>query len=632
MTAIRADKHRKLNIIIYTTIPRMKRLALVILLFFAALTQAAPKRATITTALNSTALQPGQQAVVAVIVDIAPGFHAQSHTPSAPNYIKFQIQPQDTGEVQWHDPIYPAGKSQFYADLGELNVYSGHVVVYIPIEVKPDAHPADITLQGKAVYQICDDRVCYAPEHRDFTLETKIVPAGVAVQPSNGEIFRDFDPRIFSKISTKVAKPPTAVAPVNIDLFGHQFVLAETAYWIAFPLAFVVGLIFNLMPCVLPVLPLKAVGFYEVARHNRARSLLLGTIFSIGLIGAFAGLALLVVVFRTITWGQQFSSPWFVAIIVTILVGFALAQFGVFSVVLPTKIYSFAPSHETYTGNFLFGIFTAVLSTPCTAPMFVGLLAWATRQPSWVGVTSIMTVGLGMASPYWILSALPEVARRMPRTGPWANLLKQMMGFLLLAVAVYFAGGKLLAGRQFIWAVFAVVAAASVFLVVRTSQITKGFIYIAAAAIVALLMGGVTLGFALRVSGFGHSQQAELIRWMPYTPEVADAGRHTGKIVIVEFTANWCANCLALEATVFHDPQIAKAFDKYNVLALRADLTEESAPGWQLLKQLNPAGGIPLTAIYPANTVEPIELSSVYSSQNLLDAIDKASRTALVQK
>src|SRR6202000_2870242 len=110
----------------------------------------------------------------------------------------------------------------------------------------------------------------------------------------------------------------------------------------------------------------------------------------------------------------------------------------------------------TYSGNFLFGGLTAILSTPCTAPLFPGLLAWAAAQNSkWIGVFMLTMVGVGMAAPYLVLSAVPELARKFPRTGPWSEVVKQMLGFMVLAVAVFIAGQRVLAGRQF-WGVFAV--------------------------------------------------------------------------------------------------------------------------------------------------------------------------------
>src|SRR5439155_23644025 len=235
--------------------------------------------------------------------------------------------------------------------------------------------------------------------------------------------------------------------------------------------------------------PLKALGFYEVSQHNRAKSVLLGAVFSAGLIASFALLGLFVVGLKgteyQLNWGELFTKTWFRASIVTILVVMAVGTFGVFSVNVPTSVYRFTPRHDTYVGNFLFGILTAALSTPCTFGMFVGLLTWALAQPSrFVGGSLLTMVGVGMAFPYLVLSAFPELARRFPRTGPWAELVKQMMGFLLLGTAVYFARPFIeklvrpsqnnhLASDVFWWTLFGVVAVAGVYLLVRTMKFAK---------------------------------------------------------------------------------------------------------------------------------------------------------------
>ena len=226
-------------------------------------------------------------------------------------------------------------------------------------------------------------------------------------------------------------------------------------------MAFLAGIIFNAVPCVLPVLPLKAIGFYEVSQHNRAKCIAFGAVFSLGLIASFAALAMVIVVYKAVSWGEIYSYAWFNIAIVSILLIMAIGTFGVFNVNLPTGIYNITPRHDTFFGNFLFGILTAVLSTPCTFGLFVGLLAWAVSQPALIGVTLVMTVGAGMAFPYFLLSAFPGVARKLPRTGPWSELVKQLMAFLLLGSAVYFARRFMqpyIGADGFWWTMFGVAA------------------------------------------------------------------------------------------------------------------------------------------------------------------------------
>jgi thiol:disulfide interchange protein DsbD len=588
-----------------------------------ALPASAASTATYSAQLDTSALPQGQTAVVAVVVDIMPGLHAQSHTPLAGtgvNYIKFEVDPDPNPNIDFLPSIYPAPKVMDFPSLGPQSVYTGRVIVFIPLRVNTGAAVGQITLSGKLTWQACNTQVCFAPSMRQpFSIATQIVPPDAVVTPRNSSLFADFDPRVFSSGVLPAAASPVP-AGTTIDFFGRTFELGSSNAALALAIALVVGVLFNLMPCVLPVVPLKAIGFFEVSRHNRGRCLMLGAVFSLGVITVFAILAALIVALRAslhFSWGEQFKYGWFVWTIVAILVVMSLGMFGLFEVTVPSAVYKLAPSHESVWGNFVFGILAAILSTPCTAPMFAGLLAWATAQPVYLGFTTVVTVGVGMALPYLILSAFPNLARSVPRTGPWSAVLKQMMGFLLLAVAVYFAGGRLATSRDFFWAVFAVIVAAMIFLVVRTWQLSRRPWPILASIATAVLVVWVSLAIVFRLMGG--------LAWQIYSDRAFADALASGRPVLVEFTANWCPNCLSIEASVFHDPRTAAALNQYHVVLLRADLTSEDAPGWNKVNQLNPGGGIPLTAIYPPHGDRPDKLTSLYTTGNLIDALDRAA-------
>jgi len=440
----------------------------------------------------------------------------------------------------------------------------------------------------------------------EFSLPVHVVAAGSAMNAVSPELFAGYHP-------TAAIGPPIISTDTAIDFLGHRFVLPGNSYLLAMSIALLVGVIFNLMPCVLPVLPLKAIGFFEVSRHNRLRCFQLGVVFSLGVISIFIVLGMLIVLLRGFSWGQQFAYGWFVWPLVAILVAMAAGMFGLFDVSLPQGVYFITPRHDTFSGNFLFGILTAILSTPCTAPMFAGLIAWSLKQPPSLGLIAITAVGVGMALPYLLLSAFPGLARWVPRSGRWSGLLKQMMGFLVLAVAVYLAGGKISSDKIFFWAVFAVIVVAMFFMVIRTIQLGGKPIAVALVGVLAVAPVG---GSYLLVERF----QSELV-WQSYSPTAFATAEKSGKPVIVEFTANWCPNCLAVEATVYHDPQIITALHDRQVVLIRADLTNNDRDKWDVVNRLNPGGGIPLTAIYLPGKTDPVKFTSLYTADNLLKVL-----------
>jgi thiol:disulfide interchange protein DsbD len=567
--------------------------------------QGAPQAQVRATVADSSIAQ-GERGDLAVVIDIPAGYHAQSNTPSSGNYIKLEVLPAAQEGVEFGSPDYPRGEDQEYPLLGKLNVYTGTITVNVPFVMAGDAEMGQRTIRGKVRYQLCDDKACYFPENQPFEAQLTI---------------------------TQGTGSAVAALPATI---GGNPAGADWSIWTAFGAAFVAGLLFNVMPCVLPVLPLKAIGFYEVSQHRRGRSFMLGVVFSVGLIAIFAVLAMLVLVLRVISWGELFSRAWFIWPMVALLAVMGLGLLGAFTVSLPTAAYRFSPRHDTFGGNFFWGALTAILATPCTAPLLPALLLWAASHPAIVGVPAMLMVGVGMASPYLILSAFPDAARRFPRSGPWAELFKQMMGFLLLVAAMYFGAGRAIHGPGFWWLVSATVAVAGFYLMARTVQLTRSAGAVAISSVLAVAMIGASLWWTAKMTGLGRPMlsggegQVES-QWEAYTPERFERAKSEGKIVLVKFTANWCATCQYIEGTVYQDPQIWRALRRHEVVAFKADMTD-SELAKPLLLQLNPAGGIPLTAIYAPKLNGPIVLASVYGSDDLLRALDAAAGSPMVKQ
>ncbi|HUB23855.1 MAG TPA: cytochrome c biogenesis protein CcdA [Tepidisphaeraceae bacterium] len=609
--------------------------------------RAARSSADVSAALNVSALAQGKSAMLAVVVDVHEGLHAQSHTPLDPTLIAFELTTDANSALIFGSPVYPAPEIENYPALGQLSVYTGRVIFYVPVQVKGDAPTGPITLSGQLMFQACNSNSCFPPEQPKFSVDTTIVPADQAVTPANADLFANA-PAATQPAATQpspaatqpaASTSPPAQAAMNVgsgqttvSFFGHSIDLSHSSIFLAVCIAFLAGIIFNIVPCVLPVLPVKAVGFYEASQHSRARSLLLGFVFSIGLITVFAGLGMVVLLskllfHRQISWGEQFSYPWFVWTVAVVLGLLGFGMLGAFSARLPTSIYGLDFRHDTLSGNFLWGMLTAVLSTPCTAPLFPPVLGYALTLPVLTGFFLVTTVGAGMASPYLVLSAMPEVARRFPRTGAFAELVKQLMGFLMLGSSAFFVGVELLGEPNQWWLVYSVVAWGCLYMVVRTPTISKsaGPLYLSTGLAVAVMAGGLALVLHLTDAFPATSAEAiERVQWEPYSAEALDQARAQNKIVLVDFTANWCLNCKTVEATVYRDKRTIDALKRLGVVTLKADLTDHDAVGWPLLTELK-SDGIPYTAIYMPGSPQPIGLASIYTTDTLLKVLNGQS-------
>jgi thiol:disulfide interchange protein DsbD len=329
---------------------------------------------------------------------------------------------------------------------------------------------------------------------------------------------------------------------------------------------------------------------------------------------------------------QLFQQPLFTIGVGVVIGVMAIGMAGFFALRLPDWVYMVEAKHDSYAGSFGFGIMTAVLSTPCTAPLMGTAVAWATTQSPATILTVFAAVGMGMALPYLVLSAFPSLVDKMPRTGPASDLIKQVMGLLLLAAAAYFIGAGTAGlfvtppeppSHLYWWFVAVLGASAGGWLAWRTIALSRKFVN-------RIVFGGLGV-FILAVSVLiGVSQTTKgPIDWTYYTPERLAAAQQDGRVVVIDFTAEWCANCKTLETFVLNLPSVARELNADDVAAIKVDLTGNNEAGNALLKAANRVT-IPLLLVYGRDGSVVLNASD-YTPQQVIDAINAARATESVR-
>jgi thiol:disulfide interchange protein len=584
---------------------------------------------------------------LAVVIEHQPNWHSwpAKTTPDVlpPEIAEFAIRTEirlaDDVPPAWLRRVgptqYPVPKLGLVADPSggppvEVPLYSDQAVAFIPLTIAPDAPPGPQTLRVIVAYQACDDKVCLMPQRLTLEVPLTILPGTPADGTTRGStepaLFATFNPAAFAADATP------ASSAVDFNVFGWRFSIDPAgAGGLAalLGLAALGGLLLNFTPCVLPVIPIKILGLSQSA-GSPGRCLLLGAIMSAGVIAFWGGIGLAIAFisgFKAIS--TLFQTPWFSIGVGVFMLAMGAGMLGAFLINLPNWVYTIDPSRESAKGSFGFGIMTAVLSTPCTAPFMGAAAAWAATQKPPVTLATFASIGVGMAVPYLLLAANPKWLKLLPRSGPGSELLKQVMGLLILAVAAFFLGlglSALLAeppqpaSLVYWWVVGAIVAIACVWAFVQTLKLTRSPIRRGAVGLAAL---GVMLASGMLVTQLTDRGP---VRWVYYTPEKFEQARREGKVVVLDFTADWCLNCKAMEAAVLFQPEVAQRLNSDGVVPMKVDLTADNPPGREKLKSLDWVG-IPLLAVFGPGLAEPLKFDA-YTVPMVREALEQAARPA----
>jgi thiol:disulfide interchange protein DsbD len=413
------------------------------------------------------------------------------------------------------------------------------------------------------------------------------------------------------------------------------------------------GVIMNVMPCVLPVLALKAFSVVDHARHDAHKRRMHGFAYTAGTMSLFFVLATIAVIAKivlgkTLHWGMQFQNPHFMAFLIAVVFAFGLNSLGVFE--LTISVSGEHGDEDKLSGSFVNGLFAAILSTPCSAPLLGTAVGYALGSDAswWQTELVFAMIGLGLALPYLLLTLVPGASRFLPKPGRWMEGVKKLMGFTLIAAAVWFFGTL---QKQI------------------TPESANGFLFFLVALAVALWVGGqwggvtaptgrrwgIRIGQVAGLVGVGFAAlhfakpeplacadegdgtklaatqkvedvvEAGHIKWTSYDAKRLKAEGERKRPVFVDFTAEWCATCKANDKAFIETDQVRGAFAKSRILPMRVDMTNDNPEGDAMMEKLG-RSGIPIYVImFPDGTYDllPEAITAEMVSTHLEQASQK---------
>lgn len=420
---------------------------------------------------------------------------------------------------------------------------------------------------------------------------------------------------------------------VPVQTLANNQDTAEFAIGFASALLFALlgGVILNLMPCVFPVLSIKALSLVSHSNYSAVEIRRQGYVYTLGVLASFAVLALLLILLKAggsqVGWGFQFQSPIFVLLVAYLLFAVGLSLSGVFFIGGSVAgVGSSLTEKPGYSGSFFTGVLATVVATPCTAPFMAAALGYAVAQPPVKLLAIFLSLGLGLALPYLLLSCWPRLQRWLPRPGLWMERAKQLLAFPMYAAAIWLVwvlvqqagvdaviialGGMLL-----------IAIAAWVYDSTRTSTTTKrGFGNISALALVLLAVG---FG-GLQVNSPANAAQKETAvakNWEAYSDERLQSLLAEGKPVFLNFTASWCISCLVNERVALSTDTVTKQFEQQGIVYLKGDWTNKDPQITAFLKKFN-RSGVPLYVFYPAGQADsPKELPQILTPDLVVAAV-----------
>ena len=413
---------------------------------------------------------------------------------------------------------------------------------------------------------------------------------------------------------------------VNLNLNNNQkqesLSISELVLTIIF--AFIGGLILNAMPCVFPILSIKILNFVEQSEGSKEKMIQHGLSFSAGVLVTFLSIAGLLLLLKSggesIGWGYQLQSPLMVTILIYLFVAIGITFMS--NLVLGGQLAQLGNINQGYgniTSSFLTGVLAVIVASPCTAPFMGSAVGIALLQPGFITIAIFVSLGLGFAAPYLLLSFYPSLLKVLPKPGAWMETLKQFMAFPMWGSALWLTwvlSGQVQTDSVLMVLLGALFIALGLW-ILEKNQSSDGFAKWMSLSSVTILLGAALW---LAPTDYENIEQDTSSDLNSYSPELLDSLLAENKPVFLNFTADWCITCKVNETIVLNQVSIKNALESKGIVYLKADWTRKDETIANKLAQYGRTG-VPLYLLYSSEGI-PVILPELLTEDMLLGYIE----------
>ena len=555
-------------------------------------------------------VQPGSQFQMAVVVEIAEGWHVNAN-PAGEGLIATEVIFPDTPHLTFGEVVYPTGEVLELGSIGEAPVYHDTITIGVQANLSQDAPIEPITVNLELRYQACNEEQCLLPEVLAFEVPIEIVGIEDAIQRINEAVFANIQ---FGALPSAGDDEGTLARALS----GGQV-------WLAFLLVFAGGILTSLTPCVYPLIPITVSVFGANESAGFLKSFLLSVVYVLGIVVTYSILGVAVASTGAV-FGQIMANPWVVGFISLILVSLGLSMFGVFEIRLPYSVQNRLNTvgGTGFAGAFAMGTVAGVIAAPCTGPALAVVLTYiATTGSLFLGFWLMFTYAFGMGLLFIGIGTFSGLLSALPRSGGWMYILENVFGIAIITMALYFLKDVFPPLQDFLQnsLPFFAVAGGLVLIGVWLGKLTERFSGISLPMKFRKACGLLlaVLGAYMFVGGIQQPAGPHL-DWVYDEAQGLEIAKREDKLVMLDFYASWCAACKELDHQTYADPEVAAKLANY--VNIKLDFTRSSETTEALTEKYQ-IPGLPVVIFMDAEGTVLKRFTGFVDAEKMLGILDE---------